>query len=188
MTRWDERYREGKHVNDKPHPLVTNVASKLVPGRALDIASGPGRHAIWLAERGWQVTAVDYSRIAMEVLEQRSRQKAVRTNSFIADLQRHEFLIEPDLYDLIIICNYLQRELFEPIRAGTRIGGIVIAVIAIVDNDPNIKPMNPAYLLNPGELRAEFEGWELIHYLEGKPDGDERGRAMAEIAARKTEQ
>src|SRR2546422_4647992 len=59
VTNWDERYRQGEHTNDQPHPLITRFASKLAPGRALDLASGPGRHAIWLAERGWQVTAVE---------------------------------------------------------------------------------------------------------------------------------
>ena len=57
--------------------------------------------------------------------------------------------------------------------------------IAMVDDDPNIKPMNPAYLLQPGELRANFEGWELLHDFEGKPVGDPKRRATAEIVARR---
>ena len=185
MTDWDKRYQEGEHVNGEPHPLLTNFAAKLASGRALDVASGAGRHAIWLAERGWQVTAVEYSRTAMQILQQRSREKAVLVNSFIADLERHEFVIERESYDLIVVCNYLQRDLFPLIRAGIRVRGIVIVVIAMVDNDPNIRPMNPAYLLAPGELRAEFEGWELIHTFEGKPAGDQRCRATAEIVARR---
>ena len=184
MTDWDKRYQEGEHVNDEPHPLITNFAAKLPPGRALDVAAGTGRHAIWLAERGWQVTAVDYSRTAMQILQQRCREKGIRVDSVIADLERHEFFIERESYDLIVVCNYLQRDLFPSIRAGTRLGGIVIAVIAMVDNDPNARPMNPAYLINPGELRAQFEGWEFIHTFEGKAAGDPR-RATAEIVARR---
>lgn len=61
----------------------------------------------------------------------------------------------------------------------------MIAVIAMVDNDPNVKPMNSAFLLKPGELRAEFEGWELVRELEGKLPGDERRRSMARIIARR---
>ena len=185
MTDWDERYRQNEHTDDRPHPLVVEFASKLVPGRALDIACGVGRHALWLAERGWQVTAVDYSRVAIEMLRQRSAKKGVEINSCVADLEQHEFVIEPGSYDLIVICNYLQRDLFPSIKVGIRTRGTVIAVIPMVDAGPNIKRMNPAYLLSPGELRAEFDGWELIRDFEGKPSGDPSRRATAEIIARR---
>ena len=185
MTNWDERYRQGEHTNDQPHPLITRFASKLAPGRALDLASGPGRHAIWLAERGWQVTAVEYSRTAIEILRQRCRDQGLAVNSVIADLELHEFGIPPESYDLIIVCNYLQRDLFASLKAGTRIGGTAIAVVALVDRDPNVRPMNPAYLLSPGELQAQFQDWEIIHSFEGKSAADPHPRAMAEIVARR---
>jgi len=182
---WDERYKRGEHTNEDPHPLLLQFISNLSPGRALDVASGPGRHAIWLAERGWQVTAVDYSPAAIEILRERSVQKGVRIDACVADLESHEFVIGKTSYDLIVICNYLQRNLFRPIKEGTRIGGVVLAAIAMVDDDPKIKPMNPAYLLQPGELRAHFEEWQLLHDFEGKPAGDPKRRASAEIVARR---
>jgi SAM-dependent methyltransferase len=180
MVDWDERYSRGEQANDEPHPLIVTFVPKLAPGQALDVACGAGRHSVWLAQHGWQVTAVDNSRVGIEILRRRSREIGVSINACIADLERHEFPIEPGSYDLILICNYLQRDLFPSIKAATRVGGIVIAVIAMVDDDPNIKPMNPSFLLSPGELRATFEGWTLIHDFEGKP-GNERGRATAEI-------
>jgi SAM-dependent methyltransferase len=185
MNDWDKRYEAGEHVNDEPHPLVAGFVSKLTPGRALDIASGTGRHSLLLAERAWQVTAVDYSRAGMRILEKRCREKGLRVNAVIADLERHEFEIERDSYDLIVVCNYLQRDLFPRIISGTRPGGTVIAVIAMADDDPNIKPMNPAYLLKSGELASYFEGWEFLYYFEGKPGGDPRRRRMAEVVVRR---
>jgi tellurite methyltransferase len=185
MTIWDERYERGEQINDEPHPLLVEFVSKLEPGRALDVACGVGRHAIWLAELGWKVTAVDNSRVAIEILRRRASEKGLVIDSRTADLELHKFILEPDSYDLIVVCKYLQRDLFPAIRAGARPGGVVIAVIPMVDDDPQIKPMSPAFLLNPGELRAEFEGWDLARDFEGKPDGDERRRAMAEIVARR---
>jgi SAM-dependent methyltransferase len=185
MTVWDERFRRGEHTDDEPHRLVVEFASNLEPGRALDLACGVGRHAIWLAERGWRVTAVDNSRVAIEILQRRADERGHSIDFRIADLERHEFMIEAGAYDLILDCHYLQRDLLPAIKAGARVGGIVIAVIAMVDDDPRIKPMNPAFLLNPGELRTEFEGWELIHIFEGKPAGGAHRRAMAEIIARR---
>jgi tellurite methyltransferase len=187
MGKWDNRYAEGEHLNDEPHPLITKIASNLKPGRALDLACGPGRHAIWLAQRGWVVTAVDSSRVAIEILCERAGARGVSVDAVIADLEKHEFAIEPESYDLIVVCNYLQRELFPAIRSGTRAGGLVIAIIAMVDDDPQVRPMNPAYLLNAGELRAQFAGWNRIHDFEGKEAGNS-SRATAQIAVRRTSQ
>jgi len=182
---WNERYRRGEHTNEDPYPLLVQFISDLAPGRALDVACGAGRHAIWLAGRGWQVTAVDYSPAAIEILRERAMQTGLHINTRVADLEHQEFVIENAFYDLVVVCNYLQRSLFRSLKDGTRIGGIVLAAIAMVDEDPNIKPMNPAYILNPGELRANFEGWRLLHDFEGKPRGDPNRRATAEIIAQR---
>mgnify|MGYP003949031735 CR=1 FL=1 len=183
MSNWDERYRQGEHTNDPPHPLVVEFASQLPPGRALDVACGPGRHTLLLAEHGWQVTAVDSSKVAIEILLERAGQMYDHVDARLADLELGEYLIEPDRYDLIINCHYLQRDLFPAIKAGVRPGGIVLAVIAMIDDDPIVKPMNPAFLLRLGELRATFAGWELLHNVEEKAGTGKR--AMAEIVARR---
>ena len=94
MTDWNERYRQGEHVNDAPHPVVTQFASGLSPGRALDVACGAGRHAIWLAARGWRVTAVDSSEAAIELVQQRAAARDLTMDCQIADLEKHEFKID----------------------------------------------------------------------------------------------
>ncbi len=172
-------------MGDEPHPTIVKFASRLPLGRALDVACGAGRHAIWLAERGWKVTAVDNSTVAIDILRKHAAEKGLKIDATIADLERHEFIIRPESYDLIVACNYLQRDLFPSIKNGIAIGGVVIAIIAMIDADPDIKPMNPAYLLKPGELRAEFKEWELIWDSEGKPPGAHT-RATAEIVARRS--
>jgi SAM-dependent methyltransferase len=183
MPSWDKRYRSGEHANDRPLPLVAEYAAKLTPGRALDLACGVGRHSLLLAELGWQITAVDFSQVAIEMLRKRASERGVNVDARIADLERGEFVIEPESYDLIVVTCYLQRALFPAIKIGVRPGGIILAVIAMVDDDPDVKPMNPAFLLQPGELRAQFDGWLLLHDLEGK--SRKGGRAMAEVAAQK---
>ncbi len=191
MNQWDAKWAarraqshsQGEQANNQPHPLVVRFASQLKLGRALDIACGTGRHALYLAECGWQVTAVDSSKVAIEILLERARQLGVTVDARVADLELGEFTIEPDSYDLIVNCCYLQRDLFPAIKAGVRGGGVVIAVIAIVDDNPNVKPMNPAFLLQPGELRMEFEGWELLHSFEGRPKNEPDRRMMGEIVS-----
>jgi tellurite methyltransferase len=185
MANWDERYRRGEHLNAAPLPLVMKAATYGWPGRALDLACGVGRHALWLAEQGWQVTAVDASAVAIELLQQRAAERGVNVDARVADLELGEFVIEPDAYDLIVVTCYLQRDLFPAMRAGVRVGGLVVAMIAMVDDDPQVKPMKPAFLLKAGELRAMFDDWELLHDFEGKPSGQTGKRAMAEIIARR---
>lgn len=186
MVDWNERYRQ-QELKDAPHPIVVQFASQLTPGRALDLACGTGRHAMWLAEHGWKVTAVDYARVGIDILKQRAaaeKKKKLVIDARVANLEAHEFEVEPNSYDLVVVCNYLQRDLFPSIRRGTRVGGVVIAVNSMLDDDPDIKPMNPAYLVSRGELRAQFEGWKLLWYFEGK-SGEGPQRAIAQVVARR---
>lgn len=185
MNRWNDRYSRGDNLSAEPHPLVVEFGAKLSPGRALDLACGVGRNAISLAALGWQVTAVDASRVAGEILLQRAQDAGVTVDFVLADLDAHQFEIEEEGWDLIVVCFYLQRDLFPVIRKGLKPGGVVITVIALIDDDPEARPMNPDFLLRPAELRAQFEGLELLHDFEGKKPESGHKRAVAEIVARK---
>lgn len=182
MDCWDERYRAGEHRDDPPSPRLVQAVATLPPGRALDLACGPGRNALWLAAAGWRVTAVDRSGVALAMLRERALQLGLEVDTRRADLERGEFTIPPDSFDLICDFHYLQSDLFPEIRAGLRPGGLAVAAIHLVDATPGLRPMNRVYLLEPGELRNEFPGWEILHYSEGAPPGR---RAVAEIVARR---
>lgn len=78
---WDDRYRSAPTIwSGKPNPHLITDATALAPGRALDIGAGEGADAIWLADRGWQVTAVDISAVALE----RARAEAARHGEEVA--------------------------------------------------------------------------------------------------------
>jgi tellurite methyltransferase len=183
MTSWDERYRRGEHLNDSPADLLVQFTSAQTPGSALDLACGPGRNAIFLARQGWRVTAVDSSVVAIGILTKQVRELRLPIEARVADLEKGEFEIEPEAYDLICDFYYLERSLFPAIRGGARPGGRVIAAIHMDDPSPGVPPMNPAYLLDPGELRNEFAGWKIIHYREGVPSDSAHHRKSAEIVA-----
>ena len=153
-----------------PTPLLVETAARLQPGRALDLACGRGRNAIWLAEHGWQVTAVDRTPVTIPGVETR-----------VADLEKHEFPIGESAWDLIAVCYYLQRDLFESIQRGVRPGGIALAIVHIFEPGHE----QSRFSLNPGELAKYFEGWEILHSYEGRPRDPEHKRAVAEIAARR---
>lgn len=188
MADWNERYSRCEHATLEPNPLLVRAASALKPGRALDIACGAGRHALHLARTGWKVTAVDASSVGVEITAARARELGVGVDARVADLERGEFEIEREAYDLIAVFYYLQRNLWPELRAGLRPGGTLVAAIHLVDEDPANQGGNPDFLLQPGELRAEFDGWNIEHYHETLLNDDDPGehhRRTAEIVARK---
>jgi tellurite methyltransferase len=154
-------------------PLVMEIAGKLPPARALDLACGTGRDALWLAHQGWQVTAVDSSPPAIATLQDLARGLSVET--VLADLEKHEFTIQPAAWDLILMSLYLQRDLFPSAQRGLRKGGVLIAIV-LLEEEGEPRP----FRVRPGELAGYFTGWEILHSFEGRRNT----HAVAEIAAR----
>src|SRR6202158_2838164 len=105
ISGWDERYRSGvraaEDLDAVPTPLLVETAKKLAPGKALDLACGSGRNALWLAEQGWSVTAVDGSPVAIEVLRSRASKRGVMVSTRVADLEKSEYQIEPSSWALV---------------------------------------------------------------------------------------
>ena len=182
---WDNRYRSGERAAEDleaaPTPLLVETAKQLAPGKALDLACGAGRNALWLAEHGWSVTAVDGSSAAIEILSSRASERGITLDAQVADLEKHEYEIEPFHWDLIAICYYLQRDLFEPAKRGVAPGGILIAIVHVAESGEE----PTAHRLRPGELEQYFAGWEILHHREGRASDAAHRRLVAEIVARR---
>jgi SAM-dependent methyltransferase len=152
----------------EPTPLLVETARNLTPGRALDVACGSGRNSVWLAEHGWKVTAVDRSPVTIPMVDMH-----------VADLEKHEFPIAEASWDLIVVCRYLQRDLFEPIKRGLKRGGVALVIVLLMEPGHE----QSRFSVQPGELAKYFEGWEISHYHEGKASGEDHDRAVAELVA-----
>jgi len=185
ISEWNKRYRLREHAasdfESQPTPLLIETAMRLAPGKALDLACGTGRNAIWLAENGWDVTAVDGASEAIAALQARAKECGLKTKAAVADLDKGEFEIEPSRWDLIADCYYLQQNLFEPMKRGVKPGGIIISIVHISEAG---QPQTP-HSLRPGELEGLFKGWEILHRYEGLPQDAPHRRAVAEIVARR---
>jgi tellurite methyltransferase len=185
IHRWDERYGLGERAKEDldaaPNPLRVETAGKIPPGKALDVACGAGRNALWLAEHGWKVTAVDGAPNGIEILRRRASERGLIVDTRIADLEKGEYRIEESSWDLIAMCFYLQTSLFERAKRGVRPGGIVLAIVHIAE--PGHEPTE--HQLRPGELEKYFTGWEILHRHEGKPNDQAHKRISAELVARR---
>jgi tellurite methyltransferase len=156
---WDNEYTRYAVPDSAPEPLLAQAADSLKAGKALDLACGAGRNAIYLAGLGWEVTAVDRSAAALRLLRRQAGRLGLDIRQ--ADLERGEFPIDPEAYDLICDIRYLQRDLFPAIRTGVRPGGLFAGVILL--QEPG---HDSTFRLGPGELRAEFENWKILYYSE----------------------
>lgn len=182
MPSWNERHRAGP-ADSAASPLLIRAVSGEKPGHALDLACGGGRNAVFLAAQGWTVTAVDSSDVAIEQIQARVGQEHLSIQAVLADLERRDFELREQSFELICNIFYLQRSLFPTIRDALRQSGLFVGSIHMEDSDPSVKAMNRSFLLRSGELRHEFEGWEILHDQERRPAPGKR--LVAELIARK---
>ena len=135
---WDQRYEDADLVwSAGPNLFVEQICGELPPGRAIDLAAGEGRNAIWLAERGWNATAVDFSPVAIRKALAIADHRGAPIIAEVADLT--EYVPTPGGYDLVLIA-YLQLSDVEltPIvrRAADAVapGGRLVLVCHDVEN------------------------------------------------------
>src|SRR5215467_7689672 len=101
---WEERYRSGESGKEEsPTILLVETMQGLAPGTAIDLACGSGRNALYLAERGWNVTAVDGSDTAIRLVQQRAAARGLHVPTQVADLAAPEFTLLPETFDLILV-------------------------------------------------------------------------------------
>jgi tellurite methyltransferase len=138
-------------------------------GGALDLAGGAGRHAIWLAKQGWEVTLIDISEVAIEQARQRAGRFAFRMHPVVDDLTHFKASQTrfEGAFEVVMSFFYLERTIFSEIVNALRPGGLLIyrtntlAQAELVDG-----PKSPAHLLAPGELLSLAAGLRVLHYQE----------------------
>ena len=190
VAKWNARYAgRDPRLDEAPATLLPQAVDGVSPGRALDLACGAGRNAIWLARREWRVDAVDGAEAALDLLLASAERAGCqdRITAHAADLESEPpgFGIAPDGYDLIVDCYFLHRPLFPAIRKGTRPGGRFVAALHLPAPSDG---KGHRYVLQPGELEAVVREWrwDVLHSAEraARPSaGDDLG--VAEIIARR---
>jgi len=185
-TQWDERFRAAdQHATADPDPFLTQLDqyAHLFPKgrRALDVASGAGRNAVWLAERGWNVAACDISVEGLRRAQALARERGVPLNLLCQDLET--IGLPPEHFDLVICFFYLQRSLFPILKTSLRRGGLLVYKTYTTQQLRFAGgPRHPMHLLGPGELRAAFSDLQELYYEETVI-----GRGVAQLIARKPE-
>jgi len=185
--KWDERYRAGSYAA-RPHPtqLLADRLADLPRGRALDVACGAGRNALFLAEAGYEVDAVDVSPIGLERGARSAAERGLAINWFEADLESTPaatVLADSD-YDLIVMVRYVNMPLIAALAERLGDGGGLVCEQHLKTSRDVVGPRNPAYRLAPNELLSAVGDLRVLFYREGiVADPDGREAALAQLIA-----
>ena len=156
---WDERYAAARQWSLTPNQFVAEATGQLPPGRALDLACGEGRNAIWLAQRGWDVTALDFSARGVERGRQAATEAGVEVTWVVGDALTHDL---PEV-DLVVVA-YLQLEPSER-RTALRRGWAAVApgghLFVVAHDSSNLTegtggPQDPSVLYTADDVLADL--------------------------------
>lgn len=182
---WDRRYQEGHHQREDPSNLLIEWEPDFPQGRALDVACGAGRNAIFLAERGYSVDAIDYSGEALDTGRRRAEERGVEVNWIRADLDQHEFT--PEEYDLVVVAFFHLKDNLSKIKRSLKRGGVFLYEHHLQTEEPvDTGPKNSELRFGPNELLENFLDFRVLFYEEGV-EVDDQGRkiAVVRLVARK---
>jgi SAM-dependent methyltransferase len=175
---------DGHHRQSTPEPTIVGWAQHLrANATVLDVAAGGGRHALWLAARGHRVTAIDRDTTA---LRQATLAEPASANVCIvqADLENAPWPLPEELFDAVVVVNYLWRDLLPTLFASVAPGGHLLYETFAVGNERYGRPRNPDFLLRANELQdvtpPEFDVLEFAQGEVGDPPCAVRQRLLAQ--------
>jgi SAM-dependent methyltransferase len=173
--RWNERYQAEGRYDFTPAAWLRDLEPVLrqhaVGARALDIACGGGRHALYLAELGYTVDAWDLSDVGLGFLRDELSHRALAGHVLPVQPRQVELegaVLPAATYDLILDAHYLERSLFASMKRALRRGGrLIVHTFLFTPGGLNTSRLgNPSYALQPGELRAAFADLEIVDLIE----------------------
>lgn len=170
LDKWNRRHGEAETVGEPTRVLLRNAHLLPRAGRALDLACGRGGSALWLAERGLEVHAWDFSEVGLQRLtaEAGARDLTVTTS------QRDVVVSppEPASFDLILVSYFLERDILPSIEAALRPGGLLCYQTFVQDRVSDLGPSGPAWRFAENELLHAFPGLVVRYYREEGTIGD----------------
>ena len=189
---WDERHAAREPIEShEPDPTLAEVVGALAPGRAIDLAAGDGRNAIWLAARGWDVTAVDFSGVALERATAAAEAANVTVRWVNADLL--EWRAEPRSFDLVAVMflhlppgerNSVYAGAAEAVAPGGRLLVVGHDRSNLIEGAGG--PQDPAVLFTAAEIADALAGFEVERTDTVARDlGDSRRALDAVLVARR---
>lgn len=174
MADWEQIYAE-KSVADATPAEVLKDNAHLLPanGTALDYASGLAGNAQLLAQLGLEVTAWDYSSVAVEKINQYAAAHSLKINAEAKDLEQ-DYLLLDGQFDVICVSYFLHRPSIKKLYELLATGGLLFYQTFSGSQRNSIGPSREAFRLRRGELLQTFSAMELLFYREDPQDIEPR--------------
>ena len=176
-ARWDERYDRDMYIYGKdPAAFLKQKISGLKKGKALVLAMGEGRNAVYLAQNGFDVTGVDISEVAIEKCNKLAKERNTTVNAVVADLTDYD--MGEAQFDLITNFYYYDPSIFPQVIEALKPGGMFIFEQFSIDHlkyreTSRFGPSNPDYLVKPNELLEHFKSLRILYYEDAVVELDE---------------
>ena len=178
--KWDCKYGTPEYITGKEPVEWLKGHSYMLNGKgsALDIASGEGRNAVFVAEKGYETLAVDVSSTGLKKARALADEKGVAIKTCVADLDNWK--IEQNTFDLILCFNFLDRKIFPSIKSALKPGGLIFYETFTVDY-LKYSSFKREWVLEHNELLDVFSGLRILGYREV----DTNDKAFASLIALK---
>lgn len=155
QEKWNRLYAQGRR--SRLHPTLLQYLPWVPVGRALEIACGTGENALYLAQQGFHVDALDISEVALRRAQRQARARGLQVHFIVCDAAT--FAYPPETYDLVLNFYFLERRIFPAIARTLNPGGWLIFETFNWRHRQVRPKANPEYLLRPGELWQAFTGF-----------------------------
>ena len=168
VERWEAKYQA---ADQDPELRTDSLLSRhavhlLAAGSALDLASGSCHSAVFLAQQGYDVLAVDCSVTGLAIGRRLAQREQTTIKTLTADLDK--FALDKEVYDLVACFRYLNRALFPRMKSALKPGGLLFFKTFNVHHLASFPKFNPAYVLQPGELYQSFNDMVMIDLNDGE--------------------
>ena len=192
--KWDTKYLKKKQQLLKPRDASTNLQKFIGYAngtKALDLACGAGRNTIFLANSGFDVDAVDIAKIAIDALDAEAKKNNLdlKINTILVDLDNYK--IKQNLYDIIIMSNFLDRDILNKAKDALKVDGILFVETYMMSKENEKSNSDLNNLLKSKELKNILNSsWKILYYDEFKNEDYEiykmQKQAIVALKVKKT--
>jgi tellurite methyltransferase len=201
MTETSDRYnRIYEHrdnvYGEQPDPIVESIPIHIQGGQALELGAGYGRNSIYLAEKGFNVTAIDFSETGIKKLKKQAETKGLKIRASVADATQYDFNTDYDVIVNSFMMQHMNREdglaLIKKFQDHTLPGGLNALLVFTQDSDFYKNELYGDFYPAKDELRKLYKDWEVLSYneyetkaLQTGPDGSAMRNTAASLLCRR---
>lgn len=173
QDKWNRKYTDRLINQTPPEPnrRLLHLAGYLNGGAAIDFASGLGGNSLYLEEKGYDMTAIDISDVAINYLKEQATARKLNIMAQAADLTKESTALISRKYDLAVMTYYLDRSLFPLIKQVIKAGGFLFFETYYKNGTTENQHISSQYKLESNELLKEFTEWKILFFEENEQEG-----------------